>query len=159
MLRWGVKVTFEEGRRHLDLETQRQWSDLASLHGVVFAGLLDGDRLLLETGALPLRRAAWYKKPDATFSDVLAYVRRAICANRNFVNSTPGGEALKCLLGTECGSWPSSFFQSRGDPVSPALVHLMILLKHDANQAPECGYSKKLGEHHERRLGPRSGCP
>ncbi len=26
---WGVEVTFEEVRKHLDVETQRQWSDLA----------------------------------------------------------------------------------------------------------------------------------
>src|ERR671926_1684501 len=27
--RWQLEVTFEEARRHLGLETQRQWSDLA----------------------------------------------------------------------------------------------------------------------------------
>ena len=27
--RWNVEVTFEETRRHLGVETQRQWSDLA----------------------------------------------------------------------------------------------------------------------------------
>src|SRR4051812_40150784 len=29
--RWRVDTTFEEARRHLGLETQRQWSDLAIL--------------------------------------------------------------------------------------------------------------------------------
>jgi hypothetical protein len=29
VLRWGVEVTFEESRRHLGIETQRQWSALA----------------------------------------------------------------------------------------------------------------------------------
>ena len=29
MKRWSLEVTFEEGRAHLDIETQRQWSDLA----------------------------------------------------------------------------------------------------------------------------------
>src|SRR4051794_16011358 len=29
--RWRVETTFEEARRHLGLETQRQWSDLAIL--------------------------------------------------------------------------------------------------------------------------------
>jgi len=28
VLRWQVEVTFEESRRHLGVETQRQWSDL-----------------------------------------------------------------------------------------------------------------------------------
>jgi len=27
VLRWHVDVTFEEGRRHLGVETQRQWSE------------------------------------------------------------------------------------------------------------------------------------
>src|SRR5205807_1785690 len=30
MKRWSLEVTFEEGRVHLGIETQRQWSDLAS---------------------------------------------------------------------------------------------------------------------------------
>jgi hypothetical protein len=29
-MRWSVEVTFEEAWAHLGLETQRQWSDLAS---------------------------------------------------------------------------------------------------------------------------------
>ncbi len=29
VLRWNVEVTFEESRRHMGVETQRQWSDLA----------------------------------------------------------------------------------------------------------------------------------
>jgi hypothetical protein len=28
-MRWQVEVTYEEARRHLGLETQRQWSDKA----------------------------------------------------------------------------------------------------------------------------------
>ena len=29
MKRWSLEVTFEEGRAHLGIETQRQWSDRA----------------------------------------------------------------------------------------------------------------------------------
>ena len=29
MKRWSLEVTFEEGRAHGGIETQRQWSDLA----------------------------------------------------------------------------------------------------------------------------------
>ena len=29
MKRWSLEVTFEEGRAHVGIETQRQWSDLA----------------------------------------------------------------------------------------------------------------------------------
>ena len=31
MKRWSLETTFEEGRAHLGLETQRQWSDLATV--------------------------------------------------------------------------------------------------------------------------------
>ena len=31
LLRWQLEVTFEEARAHLDIETQRQWSELAIL--------------------------------------------------------------------------------------------------------------------------------
>ena len=30
IVRWAVEVTFQESRRHLGFETQRQWSDQAS---------------------------------------------------------------------------------------------------------------------------------
>ena len=29
MMRWQLEVTFQEVRKHLGFETQRQWSDLA----------------------------------------------------------------------------------------------------------------------------------
>ena len=32
--RWAVKTTFEEARAHLDMETQRQWSDSAVLRTI-----------------------------------------------------------------------------------------------------------------------------
>jgi hypothetical protein len=80
VLRWQVEVTFEESRRHLGVETQRQWSDLAilrttpallglfSLVGLLVHGLLQGKNL-------PTRRAAWYQKAAPTFSDALAFLR------------------------------------------------------------------------------------
>ena len=45
VLRWGPEVTFEEARRHLGVETQRQWSQQAiCLHHARSAGaLLAGD--------------------------------------------------------------------------------------------------------------------
>lgn len=78
-----VEATFEEGRRHLGVETQRQWSDLAiarttpALMGLFSLVCLMASRLL-ENGTLPVGQATWYPKADATFSDVLAFVRRAI---------------------------------------------------------------------------------
>lgn len=59
--RWTVEVTFEEVRRHLGLETQRQWSDPAitrttpSLLGLFSIVALVADRL---HGGGALRRSA-----------------------------------------------------------------------------------------------------
>jgi len=100
VLRWNVEVTFEETRRHLGVETQRQWSDLAiarttpALMGLFSLVCLMALRLVGE-GAMPVRQAAWYKKKDATFSDVLAFVRRAVWAGKYFVNSKTGGDRLE----------------------------------------------------------------
>jgi hypothetical protein len=100
VLRWNVEVTFEESRRHLGVETQRQWSDLAiarttpALMGLFSLVCLMASRLV-ENGTLPVRQAAWYPKADATFSDVLAFVRRAIWTRKYFVNSASGGERLE----------------------------------------------------------------
>ena len=89
VLRWNVEVTFEESRRHLGVETQRQWSDLAIARTTpVLLGLFSLVCLmahrLLATDALPLQSTAWYAKSEATFSDVLAWVRRACWAYRYF---------------------------------------------------------------------------
>lgn len=79
--RWSVEVTFEEARRHLGIETQRQWSDLAiarttpCLLGVFSITALLADRLHRAQN-LTVRRAAWYPKSLPTFSDALAAVRR-----------------------------------------------------------------------------------
>jgi len=79
--RWPIETTFEEARAHLGIETQRQWSDLAieretpCLFGLYTLIVLFGHALHQED-PIPIRRAAWYPKPQATFSDVLAAVRR-----------------------------------------------------------------------------------
>src|SRR3954470_9447838 len=79
--RWPIETTFEECRAHLGLETQRQWSDAAieretpCLFGLYSVVALVGHAL--EAGSsLPIRTAAWYRKTEATFADVLAAVRR-----------------------------------------------------------------------------------
>jgi hypothetical protein len=79
--RWPIEVTFEETRAHLGVETQRQWSDLAieretpCLLGLYSLVALIG-RALHESSPIAIRAAAWYPKAEATFSDVLAAVRR-----------------------------------------------------------------------------------
>lgn len=81
VMRWHVEVTFEEVRAHLGFETQRQWNPLAILRsspailGLFSVVCLLADHLL-KGDPLPIRQSAWYHKPQATFSDVLAYVRR-----------------------------------------------------------------------------------
>ena len=110
VLRWNVEVTFEEVRRHLGVETQRQWSDLAIarttplLMGLFSLICLMAKRLVKEA-ILPLRQTAWYTKQDAAFSDVIAFVRRAIWAGKYLHNSTVNTDRLElsrseveCLL-------------------------------------------------------------
>ena len=84
-MRWAVEPTFQEARRHLGFETQRQWSDLA-IHRTtpVLLGLFSLVTLwaadTARTGKLAVLGAAWYKKPDPTFADCLAAVRRVLWA-------------------------------------------------------------------------------
>lgn len=83
VLRWQVEVTFQEVRAHLGVETQRQWSEPAIARTTpVLMGLYSLTALLayadLGSMPLPIRRAAWYQKEAATFSDTLAWVRRRL---------------------------------------------------------------------------------
>ena len=80
--RWSVEVTFAEVRRHLGVETQRQWADkaiarttpcLLALFSLV--ALWSND---LPRSALTTRTAPWYPKPQPTFADALAAVRREL---------------------------------------------------------------------------------
>jgi hypothetical protein len=93
ILRWNVEVTFEEGRRHLGWETQRQWSEQAiarttpALFGL-FALVCLMAYHLTEGQTLVPHSTRWYRKDEATFSDVLALVRRALWAEKYFAKST-----------------------------------------------------------------------
>jgi hypothetical protein len=84
--RWATETTFQEARRHLGIETQRQWSDLAIARTTpVLLGLYSLVALwahdLRRSGKLMLPAStAWYAKERATFSDALAIVRRALWA-------------------------------------------------------------------------------
>ena len=79
--RWRLEVTFEEARRHLGVETQRQWSDKAIarttplLFGLFSWVTLVAHALYLSHPLAAPRQAAWYHKPLPTFSDALALVR------------------------------------------------------------------------------------
>ena len=90
--RWPIEVTYEESRAHLGVETQRQWSDLAierstpCLFGLYSVVVLLGHALHPD-GAIPVEQAAWYPKTQATFSDVLATVRRHCWSGLTFETS------------------------------------------------------------------------
>ena len=92
MKRWSLEVTFEEGRAHLGIETQRQWSDLAIerstplLFGLYSLVALFG-RALHPDGQIPVSQAAWYRKHTATFRDVLALVRQHLWGSGTFPTS------------------------------------------------------------------------
>ncbi|MEO5951683.1 MAG: transposase [Chloroflexia bacterium] len=99
--RWTIEVTFEESRAHMGVETQRQWSDLAierstpCLLGLYSLVALFGAALHPE-GNIPVQRTAWYHKTEATFSDVLASVRRQLWGN--FSYHTSPQEPDVCLV-------------------------------------------------------------
>ncbi len=98
--RWAIEVTFEETRAHLGIETQRQWSDKAiartapalfalySIVTLVAARLMEGNNV-------PVRRAAWYAKEVATFSDTIAYVRRYLWSHQHFQMSQITSDMIK----------------------------------------------------------------
>jgi hypothetical protein len=92
MKRWSLETTFEEGRAHLGIETQRQWSDLAidrttpMLFGLYSLVILFGHRLHPD-GHIPVAQTAWYRKHTATFHDVLAEIRRHFWGNFSFSTS------------------------------------------------------------------------
>lgn len=90
--RWRVEVTFEEVRRHLGVETQRQWSDMAIERTTPSLMALFSITCLLATQLhqqhkLKPKQTAWYKKEYLTFSDVLAAVRMEIWQKTKFFTS------------------------------------------------------------------------
>ncbi|WP_201863409.1 IS701 family transposase [Microvirga soli] len=80
--RWSVEVTFAQVRRHLGVETQRQWSDTAIARTTpALLGLFSLVALWAGEGLnddWKPRRAAWYAKSRLTFSDALAVVRAKV---------------------------------------------------------------------------------
>jgi hypothetical protein len=100
VLRWQVEVTLEETRRHLGVETQRQWSDLAILRTTpALLGLFSLVTLYahphMGSPGETVRQAAWYHKPLPTFSDAIASVRRELWAQTGFYMSVSAPEMVK----------------------------------------------------------------
>jgi hypothetical protein len=90
--RWRTETTFEEARRHLGVETQRQWSDLAILRttpallALFSLVTLWASHLTAERGPA-IECVAWYRKSLPTFSDALALVRHELWAAQLSVTS------------------------------------------------------------------------
>lgn len=99
--RWPLEVTFEEGRAHLGIETQRQWSDWAierttpALFGL-FTLIVLMVHALYPDGHLPLPHSAWYPKTHASFHDLLALVRRRLWLH--FLFQTDAVSPDLCLI-------------------------------------------------------------
>jgi DDE superfamily endonuclease len=103
VMRWQLEVTFQEIRRHLGFETQRQWSELAirrttpALLGLfslvtLFAHL----QMRRAAGAFFRRRAGWYHKAHPTFADALALVRKELWAReQTFYTSRAEADTVK----------------------------------------------------------------
>jgi hypothetical protein len=85
-LRWQMEVTFSEVRKHLGVETQRQWSDLAIARATpMLLGLLSLVALWAATTpgvAVATLPTAWYRKTVPTFADALAAIRLTIWEER-----------------------------------------------------------------------------
>lgn len=84
--RWQVEVTFEEVRKHLGMETQRQWSDQSiarttpTLLGLFSLVVILANHLQANF-SWTIKQTIWYSKDLPTFSDVLALVRRFLWAS------------------------------------------------------------------------------
>ena len=96
--RWRTETTFEEARRHLGVETQRQWSDLAILRttpallALFSLVTLWASQLARERGPV-LECVRWYRKSLPTFSDALALIRRELWNAQLSAISPPAGTA------------------------------------------------------------------
>jgi hypothetical protein len=101
VMRWQLEVTFQEMRRHLGFETQRQWSEMAirrttpALLGLFsLVTFFAHSQMRRAAGALR-RQAAWYHKAHPTFADVLALVRKELWAQQTFHGSPWEADTVK----------------------------------------------------------------
>jgi hypothetical protein len=98
--RWQLKVTLEEVRRHLGVESQRQWSERAirrttpALLGLFSLVTLLAHERMADPAAVT-RQTAWYRKDRPTFADALALVRRDLWQHAIFQTSACGDAVVK----------------------------------------------------------------
>jgi hypothetical protein len=98
--RWQLEATYAEVRAHLGVETQRQWNEQAIARTTPcllalfsLTTLLAAD--LHKRGQLRLRSAAWYDKPQLTFSDTIAAVRQQLWEGSLFTGSGSQPDQIK----------------------------------------------------------------
>jgi hypothetical protein len=101
VMRWQLEVTFQEVRRHLGFETQRQWSEMAirrttpALLGLFSLVTLFAHQRMGQPAGAFQRRAAWYHKRHPTFADALASVRKQLWASTTFYGSPAEADTVK----------------------------------------------------------------
>ena len=103
VMRWQIEATFQEVRRHLGFETQRQWSEMAIRRTTPALLALFSLVALFAHGRMTqaadvfgqVRQAAWYHKSHPTFADALALVRKELWTQGAFRGSLAGTETLK----------------------------------------------------------------
>jgi hypothetical protein len=94
-MRWQLEVSFQEVRRHLGFETQRQWSELAirrtttpALLGLFSLVTLFAHQRMRKTAGALRRQVAWYHKANPTFADALALVRKQLWAQEEIFHGS-----------------------------------------------------------------------
>ena len=101
VMRWQLEVTFQEARRHLGFETQRQWSEMAirrttpALLGLFSLIALFAHGWMRQTAGTFRRQAGWYRKTHPTFADALALVRKELWAGATFYGSPAQTDTIK----------------------------------------------------------------
>jgi hypothetical protein len=103
VMRWQLEVTFQEVRRHLGFETQRQWSEMAirrttpALLGLFSLITLSAHRQMRQAAGAFRRQAGWYHKAHPTFADALALVRKELWAQeeQTFCGSPSATDTIK----------------------------------------------------------------
>jgi DDE superfamily endonuclease len=103
VMRWQLEVTFQEVRKHLGFETQRQWSELAirrttpALMGLFSVVTLIAHGRMVQASGVFRRQASWYHKAHPTFADALALVRKELWAQeeQTFYGSAAETDTIK----------------------------------------------------------------
>jgi hypothetical protein len=99
-----METTFQEARRHLGVETQRQWSELAirrttpALLGLFSLVTLFAHQRMMQS-IEAVRRASWYRKSRPTFSDALALVRKELWTQATFRRSIADTDTVEVPRG------------------------------------------------------------